>query len=113
MSDSTLIILALLVPVIGALLIAMSDRKPNQRDGITLLTAVALFAAVAALLPSVLAGMRPELSLIEVVPGITIAFRIEPLGMMFAAVASFLWIVNSIYSIGYMRGNGESHQTRF
>ncbi|MCZ6861082.1 MAG: proton-conducting transporter membrane subunit [Alphaproteobacteria bacterium] len=113
MSDSTLIILALLVPVIGALLIAMSDRKPNQRDGITLLTAVALFAAVAALLPSVLAGMRPELSLIEVVPGITIAFRIEPLGMMFAAVASILWIVNSIYSIGYMRGNGESHQTRF
>ncbi len=113
MSERTLIILALVIPVVGALLIAMSDRKPNQRDGITVLTALALFAAVAALLPSVLAGMRPELSVIEVVPGITIAFKIEPLGMMFAAVASFLWIVNSIYSIGYMRGNGESHQTRF
>jgi len=112
-SERTLIILALVIPVVGALLIAMSDRKPNQRDGITVLTALALFAAVAALLPSVLAGMRPELSVIEVVPGITIAFKIEPLGMMFAAVASFLWIVNSIYSIGYMRGNGESHQTRF
>jgi len=28
-------------------------------------------------------------------------------------VASSLWIVNSIYSIGYMRGNDEKHQTRF
>jgi multicomponent Na+:H+ antiporter subunit D len=28
-------------------------------------------------------------------------------------VASGLWIVNSIYSIGYMRGNNEHHQTRF
>src|SRR3970282_1672697 len=33
--------------------------------------------------------------------------------MLFALVASGLWIVNSLYSIGYMRGNGESHQTRF
>jgi multicomponent Na+:H+ antiporter subunit D len=28
-------------------------------------------------------------------------------------VASGLWIVNSVYSIGYMRGNDEAHQTRF
>ena len=33
--------------------------------------------------------------------------------MLFALVASGLWIVNSIYSIGYMRGNDETHQTRF
>ena len=113
MSNSSLIILALTVPIVGALLIAMSDRKPNQRDGITLLTAGILFAAVVALLPSILAGKRPGLSLIEVVPGIKIAFEVEPLGMMFAAIASFLWIVNSIYSFGYMRGNKEAHQTRF
>ena len=33
--------------------------------------------------------------------------------MLFALIASGLWIVNSLYSIGYMRGNGEAHQTRF
>ena len=33
--------------------------------------------------------------------------------MMFALIASFLWIVSSIYSIGYMRGKNEGHQTRF
>jgi multicomponent Na+:H+ antiporter subunit D len=33
--------------------------------------------------------------------------------MLFALVASGLWIVNSLYSIGYMRGNKETNQTRF
>ncbi len=33
--------------------------------------------------------------------------------MLFAALASGLWIINSLYSIGYMRGNREQHQTRF
>ena len=33
--------------------------------------------------------------------------------MLFALIASGLWIVNSLYSIGYMRGNDEAHQTRF
>jgi multicomponent Na+:H+ antiporter subunit D len=33
--------------------------------------------------------------------------------MLFACIASGLWIVNSLYSIGYMRGNDEKKQTRF
>ena len=31
----------------------------------------------------------------------------------FLIVASLLWFVNSIYSIGYLRGNSEQNQTRF
>ena len=46
-------------------------------------------------------------------PGLSIAFTIEPLGMIFACVASFLWIVTSIYAIGYMRGHHEVNQTKF
>jgi multicomponent Na+:H+ antiporter subunit D len=33
--------------------------------------------------------------------------------MLFALIASGLWIVNSLYSIGYVRGNNEANQTRF
>ena len=47
------------------------------------------------------------------VPGLALAFKVEPLGMLFALVASTLWIVNSIYSIGYMRGNDEPRQTSY
>ena len=49
----------------------------------------------------------------EILPGLGIAFSIEPLGLVFALLASFLWIVTTLYSIGYMRGHNESHQTRF
>ena len=41
------------------------------------------------------------------------AFTVEPLGMLFGLIASGLWIVNSLYSIGYMRGNDEPRQTPF
>jgi len=113
MPPASLIAITLAVPVIGAVLIAACHRFPDLREAVTLVTSALLFACVAALLPQVLDGARPALHLIEVLPGLALAFRIEPLGMLFALVASGLWTVNSLYSIGYMRGNNESHQTRF
>ena len=113
MNAAQLIAAALLVPAAGAALIAAAGRWPNLREAVTLATSAALFATVLALLPGVLDGERPELILLEMLPGIAIGFRVEPLGMLFALVASALWIVNSVYSIGYMRCNGEPHQTRF
>ena len=113
MSLSALPLLAIAVPAAGALLIAAAGRWPNLREAVTLVTAVALFAIVASLLPAVLAGERPEAELLTMLPGLAISLRVEPLGMMFALIASSLWIVNSIYSIGYMRANDEKKQTRF
>lgn len=107
------ILLCLLVPLMGALGIAAARHKPNLREGITLSTAAVLFFCVLQLLNPVLAGQHPEISLAEPLPGLAIAFRLEPLGMLFALIASGLWIVNSVYSIGYMRGNNEKNQTRF
>jgi multicomponent Na+:H+ antiporter subunit D len=65
------------------------------------------------LIPELLAGARPGLTLTEVLPGIGIAFSVEPLGMLFATLASGLWLINSLYSVGYMRANGERNQTRY
>ncbi|MBK7325244.1 MAG: monovalent cation/H+ antiporter subunit D family protein [Propionivibrio sp.] len=104
---------ALIVPLAGALAIALLGRRPNLRETATLSTATLLFFCVISLLAPVSAGERPELTLFEMFPGLSIAFRVEPLGMLFALVASGLWIVNSLYSIGYMRGNDEQKQTRF
>ena len=113
MSGELAIVAAILVPLLGALLIAASHRHPNQREAATLVTATALFILVASLLSPVLAGERPETTLWEIIPGISISFQAEPLGMVFALIASFLWIVTSVYSIGYMRGHHEENQTRF
>ncbi len=108
-----LIVAALLVPAAGAVLIALCDRAPNLREGATLVSSVLLLLCVVLLLPDVLNGARPAITLFEVLPGLSIAFDVEPLGMLFALIASGLWIVNSLYSIGYMRANDEHAQTRF
>ena len=114
MSAENIILSAFVVPLIGALGIALAGRiSANLRESVTLVTAFALCGLVWSLIPELLNGERPGISLLEVVPGIEIAFSVEPLGMLFAALASSLWIVNSIYSIGYMRGNQEAKQTRF
>jgi len=114
MSAADTIIAALLLPLAGAVGILLASRiSANLRESVTLLTALVLAFTVWSLIPQVMSGARPSMNLIEVIPGIEIAFRIEPLGMLFAALASGLWIINSVYSIGYMRGNGESNQTRF
>ncbi|MBI4204464.1 MAG: monovalent cation/H+ antiporter subunit D family protein [Betaproteobacteria bacterium] len=113
MTPGATILLALAVPVAGAVLIALAHRSPNLRETITLATAGLLFLLVASLAPRVADGGRPALTLLEVMPGLALKFAVEPLGMLFALVASGLWIVNSLYSIGYMRGNEEAHQTRF
>ncbi len=113
MSSGTAILLALAIPLIGTVLIVMAGRWPNLRESVTLATAIAMFAVVVSLVPDVFNGGRPGVTLFEILPGLEIRFELEPLGMMFACIASGLWIVNSIYSIGYMRAHHETNQTRF
>ena len=113
MSPESLLLAALCIPLLGALAVAACDRWPDLRETMTLLAAAALFLCVLALLGPVLNGAQPQLTLVQMLPGIALALRLEPLGMLFALVASGLWLVNSLYSIGYMRANREAHQTRF
>ncbi len=111
--DIDMIAAALLIPLAAAALIPLFRNRPNIREAVTLIAAALLCLTVFQLLGPVLAGERPALHAVDVAPGLSIAFKVEPLGMLFALVASPLWIVNSIYSIGYMRGNGEPRQTGF
>lgn len=114
MTAETTLMLAVALPLIGALGIMMAgEARANLREFITLLTATVTFALVASLYPLVSAGETPSLSFGEMLPGLELAFVLEPLGMLFAMIASFLWIVTSVYSIGYMRGHHEKNQTRF
>ncbi len=114
MSTESAILLAMALPLAGAVGIALAGRhSANLREAVTLGTAGGLALIVWSIIPAVLGGGRPAVTVAEVLPGIELAFRVEPLGMLFAALASALWIVNSLYSIGYMRGNKEQHQTRF
>jgi len=105
--------LSILVPLLGAGAVLLAGRWPNLREGCTLFAGIALLAVVLQLLPLALSGGAPRVEWLEVVPGLSLALALEPLGMLFALIASALWIVTSIYSIGYMRAHREEHQTRF
>ena len=103
----------IVLPALAAGAIALLGARPNVREAVSLGTAAAVFMIVLGLAGEVLDGARPALRLIEPLPGLSIALELEPLGLLFALIASGLWLVSGVYSIGYMRGNGEPHQTRF
>lgn len=112
-SNELLLVLALAVPAAVALLVALVGRRPNLREAVSLAGALLLAAIVFLLLARVLEGARPSLHLVTIAPGLDLALALEPLGMLFACVAATLWIANTVYSIGYMRGNDEPRQTPF
>ena len=104
---------AFLLPLAGAALIVLAGRKPNLRDAITLVTSVTLLVLVCLLVPRIQAGESIQVTFARILPGLSLAFTIEPLGLLFALVASALWIATSAYAIGYMRAHHEENQTRF
>lgn len=105
--------LAVAVSLLAVPLILASRRVPRLRESWTLIAAVAKFGIVVAMLPRVLDGRYPETSLGEIIPGVEITLRVDPLGLVFGLVASTLWIVTSVYSIGYVAAAGERNLTRY
>ena len=113
MNATTAVQLAFWTPLAGAVLIALNGRRPAVREALTLITAILLFVSVACLAPAVFDGARPGLMMAEPLPGLSLQLTPEPLGLLFALLASLLWIVTSVYSIGYMHARQEKNLTRF
>ena len=104
---------AVLIPLIAAGLILLSGKRPNIREGWPLVGGVALFSTVLSMIPPVLQVGPIRFDGFALLPGIPFAFRVDGLGLIFAITSSCLWILVSIYSIGYMRSLNEHAQTRF
>jgi multicomponent Na+:H+ antiporter subunit D len=102
---------AVALPFAAAAGVLLLRRRPNARETVSVAAGVALAALLLSLWPAALDGDRLELW--TWLPGITLALELEPLGLLFATVAGLLWPVTTVYSIGYMRGNGERNQTRY
>ncbi|MEJ5376672.1 MAG: monovalent cation/H+ antiporter subunit D family protein [bacterium] len=97
----------------GVVPVLLSARSADVREGWTLAAGLAKLALVLSMLPGVLAGKTFLFKLADVFPGASIAFRVDAMGILFALISSSLWIVTSVYSIGYMRGLKEHAQTRY
>lgn len=110
---SELILWAIALPFIGAIGVALTGKWPNLREAVTLLTGAIVLVITFSIHAALQAGDAGRVILAEPLPGLPLAFSVEPLGMLFALIASMLWIVTTIYAIGYMRGHHEKNQTRF
>lgn len=104
---------AVLVSLAAVLLIGLSGKSPNVRETWTIAAALTKLIIVISMLPAVLGGAVFEYNILQVMPGLEIAFRVDALGMFFGLTASLLWIVTAFYCIGYMRTLQEHAQTRF
>ncbi|MDA0261413.1 MAG: monovalent cation/H+ antiporter subunit D family protein [Proteobacteria bacterium] len=106
-------LLAGAVALLAVIPIVAFGRRPNVREGFTLLAAVLMLGIVLSMLPWVLNGHVLKHTLWQILPQVAIEFRVDGFGLLFALVASSLWIVTSIYATGYMRALKEHSQTRF
>jgi len=113
MDTNTLILAAIGLPVLACVSnLLHGESRPNLRDGITFIIALITFGLVVMILRNT-GGQSETFTLLTVMPGLDIAFNVEPLGMVFALIASGLWCVTHLYAIGYMRGNDEDNHPRF
>ncbi len=106
-------VLAILVSSAAAILIAVSGKCPNLRESWTFLAAFIKIYLVLSLAGYILAGNIYTLEICKILPGLSIKLKVDGFGMLFALVASVLWLITSVYSIGYMRSLNEHAQTRY
>ena len=90
LSGDLLLPLIIIAPLAGIALILLFQRWPNLREAATLITAGATLFLVVLLLNENLDGMEHSFALPDILPGIALAWKVEPLGLLFAMIASGL-----------------------
>ncbi len=111
--ESARMLLPVAITLIAPLCIWLNRKDINKREATSLVAACATFLLVLSMAPRILDGEILIYTLFNIMPGITVTFCVDGLSMIFALVASFLWIFATSYNIGYMRGLNEHAQTRY
>ena len=94
-------------------LIRLMAKDVNRREAVSFVLSTITFLAVISMAPAILKGHIYTFTLFRILPGITVSFCADGLSMVFAVIASFLWILTTSYNIGYMRTLKEHAQTRY
>jgi len=111
--NSWILPLIVAIPFIATGIIILLDKRPDIREGVSLIAAILTFLLCILVLPSAFADVPLSSPTLQVLPGLSIHLSADALGLLFACIASGLWIITTIYNIGYMRGRGEHSQTRY
>ncbi|NLK01362.1 MAG: monovalent cation/H+ antiporter subunit D family protein [Clostridia bacterium] len=104
---------AVLVSIIVSPLIFLNDKNENYREAWSILASTVKIGIVFSMLPAVLSGKVLEVKPFSIAQGIEFHLRADTFGMIFAVLASFLWLITTFYSMGYMRGGKYQYQTGY
>ena len=107
-------LIAFVAPLVGVFGIAWAgEKRKNLRETFTFVVAIIQASAVLSMIPIILSGKIVEFHIWQVFTNVPLLLRVDGFGLLFACVASVLWIATTVYAIGYMRGLHEHAQTRF
>ncbi|MBP02627.1 MAG: cation:proton antiporter [Rhodospirillaceae bacterium] len=108
MNDISLYVaLAILIPALVGCICFLLPKRNFVRDGVTILGAISHIFVMSQLYSAVISGAVPKLHVLKIFPGANISFAVEPLGLLFGGLVSILWLISSVYAIGYMRASNE------
>ena len=94
-------LVALLAPWAGLLgIIWAGEKRPNLREMFTFIAASVQAAVVVSLVPVVLSGAIIEFHIWQIFSYVPMLLRVDGSGLLFACVASILWIATTLYAVG-------------
>ena len=98
----------------AAITIALFGGKIRYvNEGVTIAASLIKFGLITLMFLSISAGSIYLFSPVTLLVGVPFSLRVDLFGIYFAFLSSLLWIVTSIYSIGYLRALDEHAQTRY
>jgi len=91
------------LPIVMTPVLMYISRVSNRlRNGLAILTAAVIFILTLLLYPFIRDGGIVQQSLFEILPNLEISIHLDILSFSLAALASFIWLLCTIYSIDYM-----------
>ena len=94
----------------GLVIFALPEEWVRVRTALNLFGALAKLTLVGVLLAGVNAGESYGFQY-TVLPGIELVFKADTLAMLFVTLSAVLWLLTTVYAIGYLEGS--PHRSRF
>jgi multicomponent Na+:H+ antiporter subunit D len=89
--------------VMTFVILAVQQYSEKLRNVLSVAAAAVSFLSVAALYPFIAGGEIIQLQLFSLLPNLSVSFRVDILSFSLALLASFVWLLVTVYSLEYMR----------
>ena len=105
-------LIAILLPAISLLgILVIPGNYPRLRRVVHVIGSLAAFGVVLSLLPGILDGKVYGIEIISIVERISIHLTVDALGYYYGLALTFLWLLATIYSLGYIKHKDDRYYT--